>query len=225
MSRYIYRKPVRRSRYSELRLYLLAVAVLIIVVGAAGLYILNNLRQKPPAPVSNAETSVVSDKKETFTGPYFQFQDNGKWSLDKNDSTANHFVYLKYRKNQLEHQMDIYVNQVPIPLNLATPRVLPVRIVNNNSFDVTSVSQPCSNQYAKGELHKIKELSVNNAVMLCDPDSSLYYVVLSEINGDYRLKLTRPNGTPIQFVMTYKELDLQPDPNSLINVAGSFKTL
>lgn len=225
MSKYIHHKPVRRSRYSELRLYTLTIAVLLVVVGIVLFLVYSSSREKPAEPVSNVESSTISDKKETFTGPYFQFQDTGKWSFDKNDSTASKFVYLKYRKNQLEHELDIYVNQVPIPLNLATPRVLPVRIVNNNSLDITNISQPCGNTYAKDELHKVKEVTIDGAVMLCDPDSPLYYVVLSEINGDYRLKMVRPNQTPIQFVITYKELGLQPQPDSLLNIAGSFKTL
>jgi hypothetical protein len=60
--------------------------------------------------------------------------------------------------------------------------------------------------------------------MLCDPDNTQYYVVLSEINGDYRLQLKRPNGTPIQFVITYKDNGLDPQPDSILNVANSFKT-
>jgi hypothetical protein len=60
--------------------------------------------------------------------------------------------------------------------------------------------------------------------MLCDPDNTQYYVVLSEINGDYRLQLKRPNGMPIQFVITYKDVGLAPQSDSIVNIAGSFKT-
>jgi hypothetical protein len=107
---------------------------------------------------------------------------------------------------------------------LAVPRVLPVRVVNNNSFNITNVSGACGNQYAPGELHKVKEVTVDGARVLCDPDSPQYYVVLAEINGDYRLKLQRPDGTPIQFIIIYKDLGLAPVPDSLLNVASSFRT-
>jgi hypothetical protein len=78
-------------------------------------------------------------------------------------------------------------------------------------------------QYAKGELHKVKEVSINGATMLCDPDSPQYAVVVSEINGDYRLNLKRPNGALIQFVITYKDTALSTQPDSLINVVSSFQ--
>ncbi|MBX4188598.1 hypothetical protein KW792_00680, partial [Candidatus Saccharibacteria bacterium] len=97
-------------------------------------------------------------------------------------------------------------------------------IVNNNSLQGTDVSKPCGQAYATGELHKVKELTVGHATMLCDPDSPQYYIVLAEINGDYRLNLKRPNGTPIQFVITYKDTGLDPQPNAIQNIANSFKT-
>jgi hypothetical protein len=222
-SSYIYRKPVRRSRYATFRRYLALMLGLVLVVGGIAAYILSNLHAPAHKPVSAAQVTTIADPKKTFTGPYFQFQDTGEWSLDKNDTTANRFVYLKYRKNVLEHQLNIFVNQTPSQLYLAVPRVLPVRIVNNNSLDITGVSSPCGQQYASGELHKVKEVSINGAIMLCDPDSSQYDVILSEINGDYQLKMTWPGGTPIQFVITYQDLGLDPQPDSILNIASSFQ--
>lgn len=192
---------------------------------AVGVFIYAGLHKQSPKPVtSDVENTEITGNKTTTTNDYFQFQDSGAWILDKNNSTATKFTYHKFRKSVLEHEMVIYMNQVPIPLYLATPRVLPVRIINNNSLQVTNVSSPCVNQYAKGELHKIKELQLNNATMLCDPDSPQYYIVLSEINGNYQLHLKRPNGTPIQFVITYKDTGLSPQPDSILNVASSFQT-
>lgn len=192
---------------------------------AVGIYIYNGLnRPQKSSAVSKVETTEITGNKKTFYNDYFQFQDTGQWIIDKNNSTPTKFVYHKFRKNVLEHEMMVYINQVPIPLYLEVPKVLPVRIVNNNAFQVTSVSDPCVSKYAKGELHKVKEVTINGATMLCDPDSPQFSVVISEINGDYRLHLKRPNGAPIQFVITYKDLGLAPLPDSLLNVASSFQT-
>lgn len=224
-SRYIYRKPVRRSRYADFRRRLFVAAGIILPIAAVVAYILSNSHGLPGKPSSGTEISGIAGTKLTFTGPYFQFQDTGKWSLDKADTTANRFVYLKYNKSQLQHELDIFVNDVPPPLFLDVPRALPVRIVNDNSLNITNVSSPCGSLYAAGELHKVKELQVNNATILCDPDNSQYYVILSEINGDYRLNMKRSDGTPIQFVITYKDVGLEPQPDSLLNIAGSFRAL
>jgi hypothetical protein len=222
---YVYKRPVKRSRYGTFRRYLLAAIAAILVIGGIGYFIYSNSRGEPnSSPVSAVENTEISGNKSTFTDTYFQFQDTGKWVLDKAGSTDHKRVYHKFSKNILQHEMMIYIDQVPIPLYLAVPRALPVRIVNNNSFQVTNVSAPCVREYAKGELHHVKEVMVNNATMLCDPDSPQYAIVLSEVNGDYRLNLKRPNGTPIQFVITYKDTGLAPLPDSIINVASSFQT-
>lgn len=199
--------------------------VSVAIVGAAAYFVYSSVHAPAAKPVSAATTTTVVGSMETFTGPYFQFQDTGKWSFDKHDSTNSKYVYQKYNRNELEHELDVYVNQVPIPLDLAVPRVLPVRIVNRNSLDITNVSGPCGSLYGPGELHQVKEKVVNGATMLCDPDNPNYDVVLSEINGDYQLSMIRPNGTPIQFVIIYKDLGLAPQPDSLLNIASSFRTL
>jgi hypothetical protein len=222
---YMHHKPVKRSPYSSFRRYLFLVIVTVVIIGGTGYLIYASLRGTPKSSsISKVENTQITDNKTTFTDTYFQFQDTGTWVVDKNNSTDTKRVYHKFRKNVLEHELVVYINQVPIPLYLEVPRVLPVRIVNNSGFQVTNVSNPCVSQYAKGELHKVKEVQINNATMLCDPDSSQYSVVISEINGDYQLKLKRPNGTPIQFVITYKDVGLSPIPDSLINIASSFQT-
>jgi len=222
---YVYRRQVKRSHYSNFRRQMFITLFFIAAFAAVGYFIYSGLRRPQAKPVtSGVENVQITGNKRTFTNDYFQFEDTGTWSIDKNNSTANKITYLEYRKNQLEHQMVVYINQVPIPLYLAAPRVLPLRIINDNSFQATNVSSPCGSTYPKGALHQVKEVQIANATMLCDPDSPQYMVVLSEINGDYRLHLKRPNGTPIQFVITYKDDGLASQPNSLINIANSFHT-
>lgn len=226
MSAYVYRKPVRRTRHVEFRRRMMTILIFLIPMIAVGVYIYLGLRNaKTAKPVTSAvENTQITGNKTTFFSDYFQFQDSDTWVLDKNNSTASKLTYHSFRKNIQEAEMVIYINQVPIPLYLATPRVLPVRIVNTNKMMATTVSDPCGQEYAKGELHTVKEKPVAGTTMLCDPDSPEYYVVLGEIGGNYQLDLKRPNGTPIQFVITYKDTGLSAQPDSILNIANSFQT-
>jgi hypothetical protein len=227
MSRgYVYKKPVKKSHYSSFRRYLLLTIILVGILGGVGYYIYSGIHSTPKSSaISDVENTEITGNQKTFTNDYFKFQDGGTWVIDKNNSSSDKLTYHKFRKNVETAEMIVYINQDPIPLYSAVPRALPVRIVNNNSLQATNISSPCISQYAKGELHKVKEVSINNATILCDPDSPQYFVVLSEINGDYHLHLKRKNGTPIEFVLTYKDVTLDAQPNSLINIANSFQTL
>lgn len=200
-------------------------SLFLVVLAGVGAWVIWDLMHEGPeqSRASNIETRIISDNLYTMTSPYFKFQDTSKWVLDKTRSTPDTFIYTKFRKLDILSQMIVYVNHVPIPLNLATPRVLPVRPVNDNSFDVTQTSDPCGKTY-NGAPHVVKPVKINEATMLCDPDNPQYMVQLAMISGDWRLNLKRPNGTPIQFVIVYRETTPDVRPQTLIRVAKSFQT-
>jgi hypothetical protein len=221
---YTYRKPVKRSQYSNFRRYMFFTIVLVVLLGAAGYFIYSGLHTPSSSPISKVQNSVITGNQQTYTNDFFSFKDSPTWVIDKNNTTASKIVYHKFNKNVLEAEMIAYINQDPIPLYSAVPRVLPLHIVNNNSFEPTSVSQPCVSQYAKGQPHKVMEVTISGASMLCDPDSPQYFIILSEIGGDYHLPLKNSVGKPVEFVITYKD-DIDSDtPDSVINIADSFHT-
>lgn len=203
----------------------MTVSVLIVVGVLVGILLLDIHRNPEKAQTSKVQTGQISDSLGTFGSPYFKFRDTGKWVLDTKNSTQDKFVYTKFKGLDAVYQMIVYVNHVPIQNLLATTRVLPVRIVNGNSFDTTNVSDPCGKYYAAQDLHKVKVVSINEANMLCDPDSPQYNVQLSEITGDYQLHLKRLDGTPIMFVITFHDGNLDPGPQTLLKVATSFEAL
>jgi len=178
--RYIYEKPVKRSQYSRFRRYMMFALMFLILVGGTGFIIYAQLKSPDvSSAVSKVENTEITGNSNTFTNEYFQFQDSGTWTIDKPNSTKHKLVYHKFRKSVLEHEMIVYINEDPIPLYVQAPRALPVRIVNDNAFQATNVSSPCVGEYKKGELHNVKEVSINGATMLCDPDSPQYFVILS----------------------------------------------
>ena len=225
MSAYRYLKPVKHPFYARPQFYVPAVVILL----SAGVFIIFNVRSthrgnsdKNP-PTSSVQSYVVSDDKETFTNNYFQFSDYGKWVLDKKLSNSNVYIYEKYLGQELQGLLKVYINQVPSEPSLTATRVLPIRIVNDNSFQVTGVSDPCSNQFATGEPHRVKQMTINGAVMLCDPSSGVYTVIVSEIGGNYQLNLKNSQGKPITVVITYRNNMVAPQPDTVTNVADSFK--
>jgi hypothetical protein len=225
-SAYVYRKPVRRSKYKKLRNYILFLILLVGIILGVAVYVYDGLHaNKDVKPVSNQEISVITGNKKTFVGPYFQFNDTGDWVLDKAQSTANKFTYIKYRGLTHEHQMSIYINHMPPSTDLIATRVLPVRLVNSNSFQVTGVSSSCSTAYKKGEPLNIKEVTISGATIICSPDLNQYIVVISEISGSYVMTMKRPDGTSMQVIITYRDLGLTPTDESIMNIARSFKAL
>lgn len=225
MSRYKYQRPVRRSNLSKLRIYISAMVILASIIALISGIIISGLRTKNNPPISGVSTTEVSDNKETFINSVFQFSDYGKWVLNKRISTSSHYVYEKYLGQELQGVLNVYVNTPPAEPNVTATRVLPVRLVNDNSFQVTGVSDPCSNQFAPNEIHRVKEFVINGATMLCDPSSGIYTVVISQIGGDYNIGLKNSHGQSVQFTIIYRNDMASPEPDTITNVANSFKVL
>jgi len=224
---YIYRKLVRRHWYGKFRLRSRFVILLVLALVAAAVFIAVDLAGNE---TSKPQTSVtknvqISGNINTFQTDYFSFKDTGKWVLSQQESTTTKFVYFKFRGVQPQHQLVIYVNEEPIPLYLASSRVLPVRIVNNNALDITNVYGPCGSLYKPGELRQVKVVTIEGANMLCDPDTPQYSVTLAEVNGDWQLALQRRGGTPATYVITYRDQTLNPGPEAILRIAESFKSL
>ncbi len=223
---YIHQRSMHRRRYSKFWHRVAAFGLLAASILAIGAFIFFDSRSGgQPSSTSKPEKSVIADTLTTFKSPYFEFQDTGKWVLDQKNSTPTKFTYIKFHGEDVRAQLIIYIDETPIPLNLASSRVLPVRVVGYNSLDATSISGRCLDQYQAGELHKVKIVNIDGANMLCDPDSSAYTIVLAEINGDYKLNLKRTDGTPLQAVVTFRDVTLDPKPDSLLQIAKTFKTI
>lgn len=225
MSRYHYQKPVGRSIYSRLRLYSIILGAFIAIIAIISGVIIAGIRSKNLKPTSNVQSGQVSGGLNVFSNSVFQFSDYGQWVLDKRLSTPSHYIYEKYLGQELQGLLNVYVNSVPAEPNLTSTRVLPVRIVNNNSFQVTGVSDPCSNQFAAGQPHLVREFTINGATMLCDPSSGIYTVVVSQIQGNYQIPMMNSKNQPVQFVITYRNDEVSPQPASITNVVNSFKAL
>lgn len=222
---YVYRKPARRHWYRKFRLRRrLAIIFTVLLIAVATVLLVDASRGDKSQPDTSAVQSItIGETLDSIKTDFFTFKDKGKWALSKRESTQTKYVYFKYRGVQPQYQLTVYVNEEPIPLYLAGSRVLPVRIVNDNSFDVTNVYGPCGSTYKPGELHKVKTVDIEGAKMLCDPDTPQYSVVLSEVGGDWQLNLKRRDGSSAKYVITFRDMTLEPRPETIKTIADSFQ--
>src|SRR5581483_6884893 len=102
---YIYKRPVKRSHYSNFRRNLVIFGAAVAVVATIAYFVLSGLRQPNQSVTSAVQNSQVTGNLTTFNNDYFQFQDSGTWVLDKKDSGSSRIVYHKFLKNVLEDEL------------------------------------------------------------------------------------------------------------------------
>jgi hypothetical protein len=126
----------------------------------------------------------------------------------------------------VQHQLFVYVNSTPPPLDLAASRVLPVEINGeNNGFKPKEVSDHCGKLYKAGEPHKVEPRQISGATLLCDPEQGQLRVILAKPGGDYNLKLKRSNGTFVNYIIIYQNQKIDPDTATATQIAQSFQSL
>jgi len=213
-----------RSRFKLLILLILA-----LVAGAVVfLYDVYTKNQSPPTPVSKTTVKNVTFDSEFFSTPYFRFTDSGKWKFIQNQSTSSKFVFQKFLSNSelVQHQLIVYVNTTPIPLELATSRVLPVSLNDSsNGFKPTNVSDHCGKTYKNGELHKVQPRQIDGVTLLCDPEQGQFRVVIARSGGDYNMRLKRSDGSFANYIIIYQNQKLDPDPETVMQIASSFQSI
>jgi hypothetical protein len=217
-----------RERFS-LHFKILAVFVLALLIGAGVLiYDIYNKNQAPATPVSKTTVKAITFDNKFFSTPYFRFTDSEDWQFVKSLSTGSKFVFQKFLHNSslVQHQLIVYVNSTPPPNDLAASRVLPVNVnTENNSFSPEEVSGHCGTTYKLGELHKVMLRRVNGSTLLCDPDQGQFRVVIAKAGGDYNLRLKRADGTMANYIIIYQNQKIDPDSDTVMQIASSFQAI
>lgn len=209
------------------RMRLVVGAILIFILGAAviawDLYFRNNSIE----PVtSNTTITSVSFDTQVFDIPYFKFSDSGNWNFAKTESSSSKFIWRKYLgKSQIvQHQLIVYVNQIPIPLELASPLALPV-VIKDGGLKASNVSRPCGELYGKNELHKVRPQIVEGTTILCDPDLRMNKILFGQVGGDYNLRLRRTNGSTASYIIIYQDQRISPDNETIMQIVESFQAI
>lgn len=214
----------KRNRFLfKVRIFFLVLALFVVAVGSYYYYsIVSQQHNNTEASSTSEETKAYyASSVKVFRSPFFQMQLDQSWAEVPSESNASKFVYRSLRANLIEHQMVIYVND--IPETLSPNRILPVNLKGDSEFLPITVSKHCIDA-AGGSRIDSPVVTLERVKFRCDADSTDYRVMIGQIEGTTVLKLKRPDGTTANYSIYYSNLKATPDDSPLIQVAESFQT-
>lgn len=211
----------RRKRYLRLAWSLTVLVLIALVAGLIYLYYQSAKEDQNNNATSGQTTKYLAPSVRVFDTPYFHFQTNDTWAEIPAETTANKFVYRSIRAGLVEHELVIYVDQ--IPSNLVGNRVLPVSQDSGHKLSPITVSEHCI-KAAGGSKAMPVEVVVEQVKMPCKSDTTNYAVLLGRINGSTVMDLTRPDGSKKNYTITYADLRSLYDPTELIQIIDGFQT-
>lgn len=156
-----------------------------------------------------------------FRSPYFQFQAGSDWAEVSTESNANKYVYRSLRSNLIEHELVVYVNQ--IPANLTANHVLPVNPKGVGELLPLAVSEHCS-KVVVAPSARPQEVLQDRVKYLCHSDSTNYTALVGLVEHSTSLQLPRPDGSTATYSILYTNLKATPDSSQLTQIADSFQT-
>lgn len=213
----------RKHFLFKVRLIIISILSLAIMTGA---YIYFNLMLQREA---NTEGSTTSQQTSSyfaptvniFRSPYFQFQANNSWAEVPSESTSSKYVYRSLRSNLIEHELVIYVNQ--IPANLSANHILPVNLKSGGELLPMSVSEHCSKAMVTPSSQS-REVLMDRVKFLCHSDSTTYTVLVGQADGNSSLNLLRPDNATTSYSILYTNLKANPESAQLMQIIESFQT-
>lgn len=215
----------RRRLLFRLRIifFLVALALIGIVIYFYVDFIKDKTLNEGQEAVSEKTTSVIAPSVNIFKTAFYQFQASDSWVEVPNESNSSKFVYRSLRTNLIEHELVIYVNQVPV--NLEANRVMPVDFAENKQRLIPSpVSEHCVKALGGRSTVSKTEVTFEKVRFNCDSDSTNYTVIVGELNGDSVVNMIRPSGESVAYTIYYSNLKAINDAIELTDIMKSFQT-
>lgn len=205
----------------------LAIFVFALLVAASLVYMFLSIRDQdsaniPEVTTSEATSSYFAPSVKIFRSPFFQFQTDQTWAEVPTESSSNKFVYRSLRSNLIEHELSIYVNQ--IPANLTANRSLPVTVINSKELVPSRVSELCNKVFGGQPRLGDQEVEVDKVRIRCNADGTNYEVLVGAIGGSSTINMIRPDGTPVAYALQYTNLKATGDVTQLTSIIESFQT-
>lgn len=210
-----------------LKLRIIFVIIALILTGVAMYFYIDYARSKSvntdKSATSDKTTSYIAPSVSIFKTPYYQFQAPNSWVEVPNESNSSKFVYRSIKSSLIEHDLIVYVNQ--IPANLEANRVLPVTLKSNSTeLEPESVSEHCIKALNGQSSSQKVEVTFNKVKFSCDSDSTNYTVMVGQIQDDTVINLNRPGDLSATYTFYYTNLRAIQDGNELVEIIKTFQT-
>lgn len=220
----------RRRLLIKLRIIYAFLALVLIVGGIAFYFLYAKDQFVNDKTISSTTNSVVAPKISLFKSPYFQFQANNAWREVTAESTANKFVYRSYNNTLLEHELVVYVNQIPDANEFKSNRVLPVSVVSadgqTSHFSMTQVSDSCGSALNPAiKPPDVQAVTFKNVSFLCFGKISEYNVLVGLSGGNTNITMKRTDGSTAVYTIQYKDLRAINSPTEINQIISSFQTI
>ncbi len=196
--------------------------LVLLVVGLVALSIVVYFFRSPGG--QSSQTSTTTSKYEpatqVFATNFFRFQTDKSWRYVPKESNSNVFVYRSYDETNVEHELFIYVTD--IPAEPISTRVLPVTVAGDHLMP-EAISNHCRESLPPNPIARLTAVMVDKVRTMCQPDAVDYSVWLGTNGGDKTLEMPRANNVTLKLAIFYRDTRNIPNGEALLPIVTSFQ--
>ncbi|MCA9347668.1 hypothetical protein KC930_03775 [Candidatus Saccharibacteria bacterium] len=225
MGKYRYGRPATSAREQSTsrtiwRVSLITLALMVPII----IYIV--ISTLPPAPVTGKTIDKGSfDPNTTIKTNWFSFRVAKTWQavpeLTKEDSL---YTYREMQGPNPQGLLQIYINRKPVSSEAYFSRVVPVTIIDGNSFEVGDLQPDCTTTTTDKNTQNFMANQANT-LFPCWAGSPQLYIVAGEVGDDNYLTMSHGDGGSAQYMITYRNLAFIENDSTFSSVLKSFKSL
>lgn len=228
MSRYEYQRSYYHKRIKARKVRFLAAIFGIIILIFLVFLVYDRLKQKPledKQPESRTSVSANEGAQtRLFTTEFFQFQADNKWVEIPEASTKTKFVYKAKNGPLVEHQLVVYVNEIPPPQDYYGTRVLAVDLLPEGRFtNVGTVSEHCKKGAPAGAKNEPLLIKFQDVMINCNIGGTNYRVLVGVRNGTNTIVMKRTDGSKAEYTIIYDDVTAYPSANQISNIIPTFQ--
>jgi hypothetical protein len=229
MSRYEYQRSYYHKRLKARKVRLVAMVFAMGLVLFFAFLIYDRFKQKPIEDKKPESTTSVSANEgaqvRLFTTEFFQFQADNKWVEIPEASTKNKFVFKAKNGPLVEHQLAVYVNEIPPPSEYFGTRLVAVDVLPEGRLtNIDSVSEHCKKAAPAGAKNEPLLLKFLDVKINCNVGGTNYRVLVGVRNGTNSIEMKRPNGENATYTLVYDDVTANPSGNQIGYILPTFQT-
>jgi hypothetical protein len=206
------------------RLLPILIGVVVFLVGLFALYSWIKLDTPDPVPViSKAVNEGAYTPNRLFETDWFSFEAPKDWIyVDSLSTPPTKFVYKDYLGDKATGLLSVYVNSAPTSDESSFTNIVSSSVRAQTALEAIKTSEHCKSAVPDKNNRSPQIVTVDQVTFSCYTDGVNFYAAAGAVDGTPTIKMLRDDLTEATYMITYRNIGYDANPQALQRVVSTF---
>lgn len=206
------------------RLLPVLIGIIVFIIGVVALYWWVRIDTPEPVPVlSKAVNEGTYTPNRLFETDWFSFEAPKDWVFVENLSTPpTKFVYKDYLGDKATGLLTVYVNSAPNSDEASFTNIVSTSVRAQTSLEAIKTSEHCKTVVPDKNNRSPQTVTLDQVTFSCYTDGVNFYAAAGAVDGTPNIKMLRGDLSEATYVITYRNIGYDSNPQALQRVISTF---